>query len=436
LNNTIFYILGALLFLAAIMVSVTLHELGHMLTAKWFKVSVTQFFVGFGKTLWSKSWRGTEYGIKMIPLGGFVRMSGMFREPGVDESEETESRWHRKIIYYARKREYDNVPEGTPQNRLFYNLPWYKKFIVLLAGPVANFAIAFVLFFVCFGVIGQTVAFIKSGQPQVSKVSNCIEDGTGVTTNHCSGIDSSPASRAGIKVGDKIVSIAGKAVNSWPQAVKAIENHANQRVTIVINRSGTNKTLSVDLTSIIRNGKSQGFLGVVNSATVKHYDRGVVYTANYMWSDTKASGTALSHLPKRMVNVIESIGGGTKRNTNDPISIVGGGELSGRVLAEPTAILSVTSKIYFMLILIASFNLFIGLFNLLPILPLDGGHIFGSLYEATRNLLRSVLKLPRLAPFDIANLLPVAYVFTIFLVVFGVVIIVADIIAPLPIPIN
>jgi len=146
--DALIYALGVVTFFVGVMASIALHEVGHMYPAKKFGVKVTQYFVGFGKTLWSTKRGETEYGVKAIPLGGYVKLVGML-PPAKGEAptkvRSTNTGLFTQLIADARAAEYENVRPGE-EDRLFYRKPWWQKLIVMSGGPLVNVAIAIVLF--------------------------------------------------------------------------------------------------------------------------------------------------------------------------------------------------------------------------------------------------------------------------------------------------
>jgi len=147
-TTVLLFILGVAIFVLALAVSVGLHELGHMIPAKLFGVKVTQYFVGFGRTLWSTKRGETEYGVKALPLGGYVKLVGMLPpEPGADPHElrQTNTGMFTQLISDARSAELEHIAPGD-EDRLFYRLPSWKKIVVMAGGPTVNLAIAFFLF--------------------------------------------------------------------------------------------------------------------------------------------------------------------------------------------------------------------------------------------------------------------------------------------------
>src|SRR5690349_8355076 len=233
---------GIVLFVLGVLISVALHEMGHMLPAKAFGMKVTQFFVGFGRTVWSFKRGETEYGIKSIPAGGFVRIIGMMPPAkGQDPSKVRKANTGpiQSLVENARTAEYETIaPEDN--GRLFYQKVWWKKLIVMASGPLVNVLIAAVLFTGLFTLYGDRVP-----QTTISTVTDCVIPANQATPDRkCQDGDKvSPAKQAGFQVGDKIVSFNGTAITSWDQLTPLIRSNTDKAATIVVERNGQQLTL-------------------------------------------------------------------------------------------------------------------------------------------------------------------------------------------------
>ena len=448
--TALFYALGVVLFVVAILVSIGLHELGHMIPAKKFGGKVTQYFIGFGPTVWSKQVGETEYGVKAIPLGGYVKIVGMLppeAEELVDsvEVDENGRRVQRirksntgmftQLISDARAAEWELVgPEDS--GRLFYKLPWWKKVIVMAGGPTVNILIAFFIFWGIFATYGQKSQEPVPGAPVVSTVSECVlpynEEGRACTADD----PPSPAAAAGLRPGDTITSFNGVAITGWNQLRDLIRDNSDGQAVITYERDGqqltgtTNTTVEARPKSDTDEALRQvGFLGVSPTMHVVTETGGPIYTLDRMGDMTVETVQALVHLPAKVWGVARAIVGLEERAKDSPVSIVGGGRLAGETVSHET--FPVQEKTVFLLSLIAGFNFFIGVFNFVPLLPLDGGHIASALWEALRRGVARLRRRPDPGYVDAARLLPVAYVVASALLVMGVVLIVGDLVVPL-----
>ncbi len=449
--TAVYYLLGVVIFVVAILASIGLHEFGHMIPAKKFGGKVTQWFIGFGPTVWSKQIGETEYGVKAIPLGGYVKIVGML-PPGADELDE--DRAHpiydengervlrvrksntgifTQLISDARAAEWEHVKPGD-EDRLFYKMAWWKKVIVMSGGPTVNILIAFLIFAPIFALYGNPTDIRL--QPTVDEVAPCIvpaaEDGRACTPEELREAPT-PAAAAGIEPGDRFVSFNGADVTGWEQLQEAIRANDDGEAVMVVERDGeletliANTTVELRPTSITDDTLVQvGFLGVV--PTWEMGSGGPVYTVRQMGGMTVDTVHAMATLPVKVWNVAQAIVGVQERDRNGPVSIVGGGRLAGETVSYEG--FPVLEKTIFLLMLIAGFNFFIGMFNFIPLLPLDGGHIAGALYEAGRRALARLRRRPDPGYVDVAKLLPVAYAMASVLLVLGVVLIVGDLVVP------
>ena len=439
--TALYYTLGVLIFAVAIMASIGLHEFGHLIPAKKFGGKVTQWFVGFGPTVWSKKIGETEYGVKAIPLGGYVKIVGML--PPGKNSDGDESRVRKsntgmftQLISDARAAEWEHIgPED--RERLFYKRPWWQKVVVMSGGPMVNIAIAFFLFWGVFATVGQVVD--ATVEPVVAEVVPCIvpadEDGRVCSADELEN-NPTPAAAAGLEPGDRFVSFNGEPVTAWAGMQEAIRANDNGRATIVVDRDGQQLTLETT-TSVqprpLESGSEEltpvGFLGVLPELTPIYETGGPIYTAQQMGTMTVEVAKSLVQLPVKVFGVAKAIVGLEERDVNGPVSVVGGGRLAGEVAAHETFPLK--DKVVSLVMLIAGFNLFVGLFNFIPLLPLDGGHIAGALYEGLRRGWARLRGLPDPGYVDVAKLLPIAYVMGLAMLIMGVVLIIGDLVVPL-----
>jgi membrane-associated protease RseP (regulator of RpoE activity) len=424
-------IVGIVLFVAGVLISVGLHEMGHMLPAKAFGMKVTQFFVGFGRTVWSVKRGETEYGIKAIPAGGFVRIIGMM--PPAKGQDPTKVRKAntgpiQSMVENARSAEYETIAPAD-DGRLFYQKVWWKKLIVMASGPLVNVVIAFVLFGGLYMLYGTPVA-----QTTVSTVTDCVIPANQATQDRkCTDTDKvSPAKDAGFQVGDKIVSFNGTQISSWDQLTPLIRSNTDKPATIVVERNGVQKTLK---TSTIMNQVQEsatsdklvsvGFLGISPTEKVERQSFGFV--VDQMGKLTVSTVQALGRFPEKLVGVAKSIVGG-QRAQDSPMSVVGASRVAGEVASSN---LGVGQKIATGILLLASLNLFLALFNFIPLLPLDGGHMIGAIWEGIRRGFAKLFGRPDPGYVDVAKLLPIAYVAASVIVVMGVLLVIADIVNPI-----
>ena len=424
--NTLVLIGLALLFFALIMVSIALHEIGHLVPAKIFGVKVTQYFVGFGRTIWSRKRGETEYGFKLFPLGGYVRLVGMY--PPEKQSDKPKG-WLTRLADRARSYEYEEITPAD-DGRLFHQKPVWQKVIVMLGGPAMNLLLAFLIFLginLFHGTLQSTL--------DVTVVNDCVIPADHTPATCQEGDPQTPAKRAGVMVGDKVVAFNGHRVGSWDELTDLIRANRDGAATITVERGGriielpTVNTIiqsvpdKLDPTSRVE----AGFLGVSPSRELVR--GGVIETAGQMWNITRMSLVALASFPVRVWNVGVGLATGAERDINSPISVVGASRVAGEIAVADS--LPIQDRAVTWLSLLGSVNLFVALLNLVPLLPLDGGHIAGALYEALRRGLARLRGKSDPGPVDTAKMLPVAYLVGGFLLIGGVVLILADIISPI-----
>jgi membrane-associated protease RseP (regulator of RpoE activity) len=395
------FLLGILIFIAAVLVSVMLHELGHFLTAKKFHMRVTQFFVGFGNTLWSTFRGETEYGVKSLWVGGYVRISGMTSMEDIDVADEPRS---------------------------FRAKPGWQRIIVLAAGSFMHFVLAMLLFFVLASAIGQP----NSNTNLVSGVTTCVPGSVKAldSANPCTkgNLGKSPAELAGMKPGDRIVSVAGRPVGTWDQLHTVLATTpAGKTIPVVVRRDGRDLELHLKLAKIP--GRAVPFLGV--EAATLYQSSGFFSSWGYagdQFADTVTStASALGKLPAAL-NLHDLFS--SKRSTTEAgqvTSVVGVGEVTGDVVQ---AALPWQAKASVVLYLVAELNILFGVFNLLPLLPLDGGHLAVVIFERFRAWFNRLRGRPDPGLVDIQRLVPVSLLVFAVLVGFSTLFIAADIFNP------
>lgn len=420
-------VLGILIFFLGLLFSIAWHELGHLTTAKMFGVKVTQYMVGFGRTIFSRKKGETEYGIKAVPFGGFIRMIGMFPPQKEQEYGRTASSapW-RAMVEDARQAVAEEVRPEDAHRQFYQRRPW-KRIIVMAAGPFMNLILAVGIFttvLMAYGVAQPTTT--------VSSVSECVVSAKAQNTSECpEGAPKSPAAQAGFRPDDEIVSFNGERVESWQELRRSIRNSTGT-ATVVVERDGRTLTLRPDL---IPNTQSKigdsdeyvevGFLGVTPTQHLVRQSFGDVVTR--IGSMIGMTAQKVVELPSRVPDLVAAIGG-QEREKDSPVGVVGASRLGGEVLSYDE--LSVGARMITMVQLLAGVNLSLFLINMLPILPLDGGHIAGAFWESLRRKLARLVRRPDPGPFDTAKLMPVAYVVSLVFIAYSLLVLVADIVNP------
>ncbi len=418
------FTVGVVLFALGIGVSIMLHEAGHMVTAKRFGMKVTQYFVGFGPTLWSFHRGETEYGIKAIPAGGFVKIIGM--TPLED-----------KIS-----------PVDAP--RAFWRGKLWKRTVVLSAGSLTHFVIGLLLLYACATLAGlPNPAFAAAldrpeKQPAViGQVEQCLKaySASASAASACQPTDpAAPAKQAGLRAGDRVLALGRTRISSWGDLIAATSKATPGRTTLTYSRSGQQHTAAVDLVAIkhaVGGSVTSPTLATTPMLGVRLGDPAVPQTVTYSpiagigktaaFAGTLVTGTfgAIGRFPEKVPKLVDALTG-HQRDPNGPISVVGASRLGGDVLAHGGA-----SGLSAFLLLLASLNVFIGIFNLFPLLPLDGGHIAIAWFERVRSKLAMRRGRPDPGRVDYTKLLPLTY---LVILVFGgisVLTIAADIVNPI-----
>ena len=440
------YIIGVLVVALGVALSIALHEIGHLVPAKKFGVKVTQYMVGFGPTIWSKRRGETEYGVKAIPLGGYIRMIGMFPpKPGDPEGQLRASSTGRfsQLMDQARQDSMDEVQPGE-ENRVFYRLSVPQKVIVMMGGPTMNLFIAVVLFG---GIL--TLYGIPTATPLVSTVATCVPSTAPTVAKpqpDCvAGDPASPAAAAGLQKGDRIVSVNGTAVSTWDQVTPLIRQSAGQTMTLVVDRGGSQVTLAAPIAPLGRaayvdndkvkvdaNGnvvtETVGYLGA--TPTGELVKGTVLQVPGFVWNQFTTTAGVVVNVPQKMVGVVQAAFGSGERAPNGPISVVGVGRVGGEIAAADLGADGTSAKIMTLLSLIAALNMALFVFNLIPLLPLDGGHVAGALWEGLKRNGARILGRSDPGHVDVAKALPVAYTMALLLISMSALLIYADIVKP------
>jgi membrane-associated protease RseP (regulator of RpoE activity) len=395
--------LGWLIFLVALMISVMLHETGHFVAAKRFGMKCTQYFIGFGPTIWSTQRGETEYGIKALPLGGFVKITGM---TSIDEVE----------------------PEDEP--RSFRRAPGWQRLIVLGAGSFMHFVLAAVIIFAL--ALGIGIAN-EIATHQVGTVATCVPSSKAALLNGAACTEqepTSPAVLAGLKVGDTVTAFNGVRVTNWTQLKNAIlAAKPGVTVSFTVDRDGQSVVLHTKLAEVPGYGS---FLGFAPTEITVFQPQSPLSAIDYVGTGFSqvitGSVSALAGLPAALPDLFHSDRASTA--AGNVSSVVGAARDTGQAVA---ADVGWKQKVSFILLLIASLNIFVGVFNLLPLLPMDGGHIAVVLWEMVRGWFNRRLHRPDPGLVDYRKLIPVSFAVFVVLVIFGALLISADIFNPVSI---
>ncbi|MDM7832712.1 M50 family metallopeptidase [Cellulomonas edaphi] len=432
------YLAGVLVFVVVLLLSIGLHEIGHMVPAKRFGVRVSQYMVGFGPTLWSRTKGETEYGLKAIPLGGYVRLVGMYAPDEAVGSPPADT-WYRRLARDARRASAEEIHPGEDA-RAFYHLSTPKKVTVMLGGPVMNLVIAFVLL----GIVA--VGFgTPTNTPTVSTVSQCVIPADAAPDRECLPTDpAAPGAAAGLLPGDTVVSYDGVAITSWNQLTTAIRATGDDPTPIVVERDGTRVALTV--TPVVaqrpvvdKNGlpvkdaagnpktAAVGFLGISPTEVMERRSPLAVpgIVADTTWQTISVVGT----LPGRVVDLAQTTFSNEERDANSLVGVVGIGRFAGEIASADDVTEGIKASSLLTILAVLNISLFV--FNLIPLPPLDGGHVAAALWEGAHRQVARVRGRARPGPSDSAKLVPIAYAVFVVLGAVGLLLVYADLFNPI-----
>ncbi|MDF2046304.1 site-2 protease family protein [Microbacterium sp. Kw_RZR3] len=433
--TVIAFLIGVLVLVVGLAVSIALHEMGHLLPAKIFGVRVGQYMIGFGPTLWSRRIGETEYGFKALPLGGFISMAGMYPPaPEGEEPSKRRSRFFATMVQDARDANAETLIGGD--DRAFYRLPVWKRIIIMLGGPAMNLVLAVVLFTIALSGIG-----IQQGTTTVASVSECVIPAS-QQRQDCEPSDPvAPAKAAGMQPGDTMISIDGTPVSTFNEAAAIIQASPGKPLSMVIERDGAEQTVQFTPQSTDRAVTNAQGQPVTDTSGAPEYETigfaglspQIAFEPQPIWTGVEATGqyigqvaTIMSQLPVRVYDVAVDTITGQPRDADSPMSVIGAGRMAGEIAAVNAPILERVQQI---VLLLGGLNIALFAFNLIPLLPLDGGHVVVALWDGLKKLVARARG--RIAkPVDATRLVPVTFVVVILLVGVGSVLFLADIFNP------
>jgi len=437
-ESALAFALGVLVIALGLIVSIALHEWGHYFPAKKFGVYVSQFMIGFGPTLFSRMRGETEVGIKAIPLGGYVAMAGMYATGKPEKARAVSTTGFLDTVTGEASVSEEELPADIDE-RSFYRLPLHKRIIIMLGGPVMNLVVAIVLYAVVlvgFGVPGLSL--------KIGSVSECVLAATQTRTECLPGDAAAPGAVAGIRPGDRVLAISGEPVESWFALTEAIRRSPGTPLSITVIREGVplDLTLTPLLTEryafdergeILLDADSNprvenvGFAGIGSEFENQRQSPTKVLPA--VWDNVLGVGKVIATLPERLVDTAQAAFGPEERDPEGPISVVGVGRIAGEIASVDS--LAIRDRVASLIGIVASLNVALFVFNLVPLLPLDGGHIVVGIFDSLRRKIHHARGRPDPGPVDASRLLPLTLVVIVILGGMSLLLMYADIVSPI-----
>jgi membrane-associated protease RseP (regulator of RpoE activity) len=414
------YVGGIVFILLGIGFSIGWHELGHLIPAKLFGIKVPKYMIGFGPTIFSRKKGETEYGLKAIPLGGYITMIGMYLPKG----KRKEPKGYFADSVKAAREAHSEFVTDADKNRMFWQLPVIKRIIIMFGGPFMNLILGVAL---TLGTLMGIGTYVRSAE--IQEISQCVPSSF-TEQVECSESDAvGPAKAAGLLAGDLVTSVNGKSVSSWDEVNAYAIAHPG-KLSLEVLRTGEKQIIDLTPTMVTRpvDGVDQRvpFFGVIlkPARQAQSFATAISYSGNAIGSTFDMIAT----LPVQVYKLVSNTISGGERDANGPISLVGIGQVAGELAANQQA--TFLDKLSSGLMMLASLNFALFAFNMIPLLPLDGGHIAGGIYEVIKRGLWRLFRKSDPGPADTALMMPLTYAVTILLIALSLVLIVVDLVNP------
>ncbi len=416
------WIIGLVVLIIGLIISVALHELGHLVPAKRFNSIVPEYWVGFGPVLWKTKKGSTTYGVKAILLGGYVRIVGMF-PGGPAKRKRTKANGRLTLAEQARLQSLQDLQAARRDGAMglpFYELSTPKKLTIMLGGPLMNlFLAAFLTVVVLMGFGFQVpTTTVDTVAPEVAGAA-------------------SPAVEAGIEPGDTVLRWGDNDIEDWDQLRELIQTTPAEGTEVMVQRGDATETVLV-----VPHIDDEGRRMVGITSRVQRESGSIVDVGQTLWMQFSGTAKAIVGLPVSLYQLGKSMITGEERDPNGVISVLGVARLAGEITSpntfggEQTSVgpvpgPSMAERAAMLLSLLASLNMALFVFNLIPLPPLDGGHVVGALWGGTRNMWARIRGRARPAPADTARMMPLTYGVFAALMVMTVILMVADVMRPL-----
>jgi membrane-associated protease RseP (regulator of RpoE activity) len=425
-NETLLYILGIVIVVIGLALSIGLHEFGHLIPAKLFGVKVPHWAIGFGPKLWKKQIGDTEYSVRLIPLGGFISMIGMF--PPENPAKPDANRRFGGVIAQSRAAHSEHMVAGD-ESRTLWSKPAWQRIIIMLGGPTVNLILGLLMITIALSGIGswgqstKVEAVIECQEQMVHAEDTCLVDSA-----------RTPAFVAGLRSGDVVISIDGKSVTTAAPLLAALTAKPLVSHALVISRNGVQRNIDLfpaeaELPTVDASGQvvnvMRPYIGVRMA-----FERQQLSLGDSLGYGFKAVGQTFGFIgkfPQQVYSAVRSLVTGEKRGGDSAISVVGIGQVAGQVSASAADPLD---KVYSNLMLLGSLNIALFCFNLIPLPPLDGGHVAGGVYEYLKRGAYRLFRKKDPGRIDTALMAPVAQFMFLLLLVAGVLMIVVDFVNP------